>query len=110
MRDDEKLSKLAELEKAAKLLKDRCFEKIEDCIFPANHEIRGLEVFDLLGHHFLSYGDKSGILQVYNLKNTTTREPVIKEKRGRCVQKCGARISPGGRDAPSGKSSTRPGG
>ena len=79
MRDDEKRGKFVELEKAAKLLKDRCFEKIEDCIFPADYEIRGLEVFDFFGQQFLSYGDKSGVLQVYNLKNMTTREPVIKE-------------------------------
>jgi signal transduction histidine kinase len=79
MRDDEKRSKFVELEKAAKLLKDRCFEKIEDCIFPANYEIRGLEVFDLFGQHFLSYGDKSGLLQVYNVKNMATNKPVIKE-------------------------------
>ncbi len=75
MRDDEKCSKLVELEKAAKLLKDRCFEKIEDCIFPANYEIRGLEVFDLFGQQFLSYGDKSGLLQIYNVTNMATNEP-----------------------------------
>lgn len=79
MRDDNKTSKLVELEKLAKILKDRCFEKIEDCIFPANYEIRGLEVFDLLGQHFLSYGDKSGVLQVYNLENMTTRDLVLEE-------------------------------
>jgi signal transduction histidine kinase len=79
MRDDEKRSKIVELEKLAELLKDRCFERIDDCIFPADYEIRGIEVFDFIGQRFLSYGDKSGVLQVYKLENMTTRKPIIKE-------------------------------
>lgn len=71
--------KLESFEKAARLLKDHCFEKLEEQSLKADYEVRSLEVFELAGKGFLSFGDKRGRLQVYNRE---TGDSIINETLG----------------------------
>ena len=67
---------IEEFEKIAELMQSNCFEKLEDERLKANYEIRSLVVIELEKTSFLCFGDKSGMLYVYQRE---TKKEILKK-------------------------------